>query len=342
MCIFVVLCISSKRLVKTSGNCGSRNAMSIQQLEALWPKRPALNIEKLLAQKRRSYKRAAMRKRRQVAAFLRNQYYLTNAFADSRRAIALNEDIALASLFIIAVMSFSTISIFSNMLYTFVLAASILSTLSGVNLALLLFAACGVMGVISAWLSVLFQNSLSIALMEGVTRKQKRSLLLTLRKSLHHASRTASAWLGLLLAASIPAGLSMLTAAGLVLALHISMSASLPYLIAVAVLAVGWIVWVLANFTLLPYVVLFEKFGSWRDAAVRSRQLVRGKGRLWVISGYLAFACSLAVLYGVALLIQIPTHFNPTIAFLLMSTVAVSTANAVLTMFYRKRKLARK
>src|SRR6266568_1357020 len=103
--------------------------MSIQQLEALWPKRPALNWEKFLLQKRRLLKRAVTRKCRQVIAVLRSQYYLTDAFADSRRAIALNEDIALASLFILGVMSFSTISIFANTIYTFVLAASILSTL---------------------------------------------------------------------------------------------------------------------------------------------------------------------------------------------------------------------
>jgi len=238
--------------------------------------------------------------------------------------------------------SFGVISILANTFYTFALAASIISTLSGFNLAVLTVSAFGVIGLLSAWLGGFLQNSLSIALMEGYTRKRNRSLRLTLRKSLRAASRTSSAWLVLLSAALLPAAACLLVGTVIAVTFRSEFTAGAPYFAAIGTLSAAWILWVFANYSLLPYVTLFEGLTSWRESASRSRRLVLHKGRLFIACGLLAMLTILAGLYSLAGLAQNLASINSTALFLMLSVITVSTANAMLTMLYRKRKLARK
>lgn len=316
--------------------------MSIQQLEALWPNRPTLKVDELLLKKRRMLIRSLKRNKRRTLAMLRRQYYITNALAETNRAGRRNEDIVLASLIIIAVVSFSATSILANVVYLFVMAGSVLSTISGLNLALLLIVACSVVGILFGWAAAWVQNLLTISLMEGATRKQKRSLRLTISKGLRFASSTATAWCMVLMGAFGPAFVALIGILAIIYFAHASWSTSLPYLFGMTAICFGWIIWVFANYTLLPYVRLFEKTLSWRAAIMRSRELVQYKGRLFILSGYVAFGGSLALAYGISIIVQRLTTISSTLFFLLLSTTAVSAANAVLTMFYRKRKLARK
>jgi hypothetical protein len=315
--------------------------MSIQQFEAFWPKHPTFKIDKLMVKQHRLLVRSLLRTKRRTLVMLRRQYYVNDALVDARRAVVRNEDIVLASSIIIAVISFCTTSILAKAVYLFVMAGSVLSTISGFNLALLLLIACGVMGVLLGWIAAWMLNLLSISLMEGATRKQKRSLRLTIRKALRHASTTATAWGMLFVAAFGPAFMGLVGTLAVTYFVHASWSSSLPYVLGMGALCIVWIAWVLSQYTLLPYVRLFEPTHSWGAAAALSRRLVRRKGRVFILSGYLAFGGTLAIAYGTATLIQKLTGTNSTILFLLLSTVAVSVANAVLTMFYRKRKLAR-
>ncbi len=316
--------------------------MILQQLETLWPKRPTIQVGKMIVRQRRQLKRVTIRTQRRVLSWLKIQYYLASALSDGRVAFMQNEDIALASIIITAVVSFGAISILSNALYMFVLAGSVLSTLSGANLALLIIIACAVIGVLCLWVSSLLQNSLSIALIEGSTRKRNRSLRLTLRRSLRHASSSAMAWAALFVAAFGPVAAGLLTILILTHIAHISLAATLPYIAGAAIIGTAWSLWVLANYTLIPYVKLFEQPTSWQATFARSKNLVRRKGKLFILCGYLAFTVCLGSLYGFAVGVEKLTHFNSTLTFLLASMTAVSLANAVLTMLYRKRKLARK
>jgi len=178
--------------------------MSLRSFEALWPEQPALQLRKILERRQRRLTRSYRRAQRRVIDVISRQYYLTDALADSRQALHQNEDIALASLIILAVISFGSTSILSNIVYDFMLAASALSTALSTNLIILVALASGAVTVSLTWLMSFLQNSLSIALMDGANRKQKRSLRLTLRKSLRFSSRTAMAWGGLLIAALAP------------------------------------------------------------------------------------------------------------------------------------------
>lgn len=291
---------------------------------------------------RRQLERASLRTQRKVRSWLKSQYYITGALRDGQVAFTQNEDIVLASIIITAVVSFGTISILSNALYMFVLAGSVLATLSGANLALLIIIACAVIGVLCLWVSSLLQNSLSIALMEGSTRKFNRSLRLTFRRSLHHASNNALAWTALFVAAFGPTAVGLLATLMLTHLAHISLAASLPYVFGASSIGVVWALWILANYTLVPYVKLFEQPVSWQATFARSKSLVQRKGKLFILSGYMAFAACLWGLYVFAIGVEKLTHFNSTLTLLLASMAVVSFANVVLTMLYRKRKLARK
>lgn len=316
--------------------------MSLQPLDALWTEQPLQTLRKKLLRQQLLLKRSVKRSTRRTVASLRRQYYLTDAFGDSRRAFAQNEDIALAALIIISFLSFSAVSTFANAVYILILAGSVISDVTGINLAVLVIIALGISGVAIAWISAFLQNLLSVALMEGATRKRNRSLRQSLRKALRYASRTAAAWIALLGAAFIPAAVILPVTFLILHFAHIKIAAGLPYLLGAGFLGLAWAVWVLANFSLLPYTHLFDTPKSWRDAATRSQRLVQNKGRLFVLGGHLVFLAALAALYCVALGIQKLTHFNSSIMFLMLNTITMTVANAILTMFYRKRKLARK
>src|SRR5436305_253682 len=114
--------------------------MSLQPLAAWWPEQP-ISYKKLWRSRKRSLRHAVKR-----------QYYLTNALADGRSAFSKNEDIALTSLLVIGFLSFASLSVFANTAYTFTMAASVISAVSHLNLALLVLLALGVVGVLYAWI----------------------------------------------------------------------------------------------------------------------------------------------------------------------------------------------
>jgi hypothetical protein len=316
--------------------------MSIQELEALLPQRQGQGFTKTISQSQRRIKRTVKRSRNHLVAAIRRQYYLTNALSDAKKAYLLNEDISLASLIITGFLSFSVISVLANAIYTFALAASVISAILGINLVILMMMAFSTVGVLLFWTSALLQNMVSISLIEGATRKQKRSLKLTMSKSLSRASKTSAAWILLLSAAAVPAGMITLSTIIVTHMLGLSLSASLPYIIAAAVTALLWIIWVLANFSLMPYVVLFEKPANWQAAFSQSYFMVRRKGRLFLASGIFSLLALFALLYGLSALFQKVFNLDSTIIFLVLSIAGINVANAILTMFYRKRRLARK
>ena len=306
--------------------------MSLQPLEALWPEQ-TLNYK--------NWRRSLKRRQRHIISAAKKQYYLTNALADARLAFSKNEDIALASVLLIGFLSFSGLAVFGNAVYTFVLAASAMSTFSGLNLALMVLVAVAVVAVLYAWLTGFLQNLLSIALYEGAAKHPKRSLRRTVRISLNAAAMTATAWILLLLAATIPLGaldLSVLIAAHL---LHIKLAAALPYTVATSLIGLGWAIWVLANYTLTPYVSVFENQDNWDARARRARRLVERKGRLFILGGYLSCLAVLGAAYVLGLGLQAIIHIDSTPLFALLSVGVLSIANTVFTMLYRKRRLAR-
>lgn len=315
--------------------------MTVSQLDILRPRRTLQTIAKAMA----TYKRSAYRNirtiKKSVITKLHNQYMLSNALTDTRRTFLLNEDIILASIIIIIILNFSATSLIANTLYVFMLSATVTAELLGVNLMLLATIALSVLGISLLWLSSFMQNLLTVSFMEGLTRKQNRSLRLTIRRSLARASQTASAWLGLILMAFVPGAAFLLTAVIITFLAQIELTNSVPYILAAGTGAFVWIAWILANYSLFPYVVMFGKYADLRDALAQSKQLVKRRGRLFILSGYLVFGIALALTYFTATIIQRLTGIDASLPFLLLSAVPISFGNVFLTILYRKRKLAR-
>jgi hypothetical protein len=314
--------------------------MSIKSLDTLRLELPVQQLQRKALRQVRKHKRHLRRTQSNFLAKARQQYYLTDAFTDSRRALSQNEDIALACLIVLAVMSYSATSTLAAVFYQFMQAAHLLSTISGANIVILMTMAFGVVAVSMTWLLSLLQNALSIALLEGANRKQNRSLRLTFRRSLRFAHQTAVAWIALLATALVPPAIVMLITSLIVFFAQPTLTISLVSLISMGIICTGWIVTLMANYSLVPYVLLFEKKVTWHTALQRSRQLVKSKGRVFIIGSYVVLALVLMAIYYLTQLIENVSNFS--YLFLFLSVFVVAAHNACLTMLYRKRKLARK
>lgn len=315
--------------------------MTVSQLDILQPKRTWQNIAKAVTLSKRSVSRNLTTTKRSLLAKLRSQYMLTNAFTDTRRTFLLNEDIILASIIIIVILNFSATSVIANTLYVFMLSATVASELSGVNLMLLAAITLSVLAISLIWVSSFMQNLLATSFMEALTRKQNKSLRLTIRRSLARASQTACSWLMLAALTFVPAGLIMLSPIVAAYLTAVDMTVAMPYFIAAGTGALVWVIWTLANFTLFPYVVMFGRYEDLKDALSQSRQLVKRKGRLFILSGYILFTAAMGLIYLLATAIQTLTSIDANLIFLLLSAAPISLGNVVLTILYRKRKLAR-
>lgn len=310
--------------------------MSLQPLTTWWPDANQTRNFQL-----RYLKRRIKRYQRATVKYLRSQYYLSSALSDVQRAFRFNEDIALGGLLIVGGLSFAAISIFANALYYFVMAASILSVTSGINIAATVGVAIAVISVLSIWLGAFVQNIWMHALYEGSTRKQHKSLRMTVKRSLRHATRTAVAWWCLLLAAVAPGAILNMVLLAIIKLFHLKLAVVLPYMLALGGAALVWAVWVLVNYSLLPQVALFGRQASWKDAVLQAQQLVNRKGRVFILSNYAACVVGLGMAYLIAWGIQFATHTALMLSFALLSVVPLSIMNASLTMLYRKRRLAR-
>lgn len=315
--------------------------MTVSQLDILQPKRTLQNINKALALYKRSAYRSAVMTRNSLRTKLRSQYMLSNAFSDTRRAVSLNEDIILACMIIIVILNFSATSVLANTLYVFMLSATVASELSGVNLMIIATLTLSVLAISLLWVSSFMQNLLTISFMEGLTRKRKRSLRLTIRRSLANASQMTSAWLFLMTITLAPAGAIFLTSIVTIYLARLDIADALPFLVAGGIGAFAWVVWMLANYTLFPYVILFGQYSDVKDALSQSKRLVQRRGRLFILSGYVLFSLTIALTYLIAAAAQKVTGIDASLPFLLLSAVPVSLGNIVLTILYRKRRLAR-
>lgn len=317
--------------------------MSFTQLGILDLPRPNRRFfkRKLSHARKQTHKlfRAQIRRARSRSlAAIRSQYYLTDAFDDLRIAARRNEDIFITAIILILVLGFSYVATAANFLILFFKTAYDLADLSGVNMGLLMAVAGVVAAVLFGWLAAFLLNLMSVAIMDGATRKVRRSVRTTVRTSLRHAGRVASAWLLFGCIIGVPLALG---AAGSYLYMHahaISMDALLGDLPKAVIAALTWIIFVLMQYSLVPYVALFEPELPLSRILRRSRQLVSRRGHLFLLFGYLLFVAALGGAYKVTEL----AGPGQGLAFAVLALGISLVANGTLVMLYRKRKLARK
>ena len=320
--------------------------MTTQQLTEYLPRPDGRSFKRKIKQTRvRSHRlvKANVRKTRSLyQAWYRRQYFLASAYADLRKTIRRNEDIYLAVLMIAVVLGYAYAVVAAQILFIFFGAAYALGEATGMSMALLSIVTICVLGVSLAWVGAFGSNALSLSVMQGATGKKYRSLRKTLRESLFYTSRTTAAWT--LVIATVVGPLMTIalgTAIGFKVAqadLHTALM-FLPYL---AVCGISWALYALMQYSLVPQVAIFEPHLSLSQAFTRSRQLVRSKGKVFLSVTYCSFALGLAALYGTSLLFEKVLRLNQTVTFIFGLILMMIFTNGILTMFYRKRRLARK
>jgi hypothetical protein len=208
------------------------------------------------------------------------------------------------------------------------------------SIGLLSLMAVGVLATACIWLIAFILNGLSLAQMDGANGKRHTSLRATLRRSLALTSRVSTAWLMLGLISSI-----MISIIGAPIAIYyylhfLHTTPSLNFY----VLSTVWSLlglFGLASFSLMPQVALFEPSLPLIKTPLRSYQLVKRRGRLFVLALQAALAMSIAASLGATNLLRGIIDSGSTILFSILVTVLLISSQLMLTALYRKRKLAR-
>lgn len=310
---------------------------------------PRLKTRRALQREFKNFKKSVQRfakaqtrkARSKALATYRRQYLLSNAFVDSQRAIKQNEDIFIAGLLAVFILLFSSLNTAMNFMLLFLGTAYEIATFTGISMALLMLIVGGVVGILSAWIIAFLLNMLSLTTMEGATHKVKRSARATARKSMALAGRVTTAWILLGALAFIPVGVTILTILWLLRIDAITFAGLLQNLAIITTACVAYIVTILMNFALAPYVALFETSLDFKRVFSRSHDLVRRRGRLFNLLSYCVFGLALFTTFKASQLIDTILHLNIWLTFAAASLAIAVVANSIMVVFYRKRKLAR-
>lgn len=290
---------------------------------------------------RRQVKSKIRKTRSLTLAWYRRQYFLAAAYGDMRLAVRRNEDIFIAISVIAIALGYAYAAIASNLFYTFFLTAFSVSEASGANIFVISAIAAGSLAIIFAWLAGFVLNSISIAIMQGANRNQIRSTRATLRQALRHAGRTTLYWLMFLALIAIP--IAAVSLVGFLYMSHFAdTQAEIFQVIQYGIIAaIAGVLYVLLYYTLLPVVALFEPRLTQRQVFARSRELVNSKGKLFILAGYGLLAAVLFASYNLSLLLHDLAGLPAALTFSLLLLPILMYVNGIMTMFYRKRRLAR-
>lgn len=299
-------------------------------------------IQKNKTRYMRSLKKAAKKSRTRTAAYFRNQYYLTTATRDLKTAAARNEDIVIASLIVTAGLLFSYMKMAGEAMLLFFQTAYELSELTGMNMLVLGVVVLAIFSVIAGWLSAFLLNIISISIMDGATRKQYKSVRATIRKGLRYASRVTGAWIVYLATLMIP--LITLAAPSILYVIAapnplIALEKLVPFL---TVASISSTILLIMNYGMMPYVALFEPLPPLSQTLETSRQLVKTRGRLFILGIYGFFFAAMTTAYGVAYVLQNMLQIPKGITFIVLAGMVILYTHSLMVMLYRKRKLARK
>jgi hypothetical protein len=310
------------------------------------PRRGTLSINRKIRDTRRQLSKSLRSQKRRTQssykAWHRRQYFLTSAHRDLRAAFIRNEDIVLATTFIAGVMIYGYCTIMAQILVDVLETVYTITEISSVSFTLLMMITIGVLSVTTAWVAAFISNAVSLSLIQGINRKQNRSIRLTLRQALQQTTATVMSWTLVLKQVALP-----LIAAGL---FGIIFILTVPFhknywLLAIPGAAALTALIIssrrLIHTSLMPYIVLFEQNTTFADAFSRSREMISAKGRWFLAALYGSMFAALAAAYGIAFLlnkaIALPTGLTFTCAVLAI----LLYTNSLLTTFYSKRRRSR-
>jgi hypothetical protein len=177
--------------------------------------------------------------------------------------------------------------------------------------------------------------------MQGINRKQNRSIRLTLRQALSKTTQTVLAWTHVIKELALPVIVAGLF--GIIFIVTVPFHnnywlLSIPAI--VGLIGLGVAIKRLAYNALVPFAMLFEDLEV-ADAFARSRELVAVKGRLFLASVFASLIVALTAMYGVAVLINKLTTLPSGLTFSCAAIATLHYTNAILTVFYSKRRRSR-
>lgn len=321
--------------------------MSTQDLVYNLPKLRTRSLQRRFAaaqhKTKRYLKTKVRRAKSQTVATYRRQYFLTAAGRDIRVAAAKNEDIFITSLIIAAVIGYCFAVTVTDLLLLFFQTALDGTTKYGLGMIPLSIAALGTLGILALWVFTFMLNTISVALMEGATGKQYRSVRMTLRKGLRQTGRVATVWLMIMLRLAAVTAIVSIAFISYIAATGVNdLEEAIRYIPYAGGAAVLIMLHVLLRYSLAPYVALFEPATSSNGALKRSRQLLHRRGKLFLLATYVSALLAAAALYGSAVMIEQLLGINKLVFCALGGLSIAIILNCTLVMLYRKRKLARK
>ncbi len=296
-------------------------------------------IQRLMLAKLRKHRRKALQR---ASHWYKEQYFLSSAVADVRRGIRHNEDIFLGVGFISFGFAFGMASLSSEILFYVFQSVYAVVTAFQMSIFPLAVVTVTMFAVCVAWSAAALINGVNIALIQGINRKVYRSTIATLRRGLYLATRTTAAWVAFLLAMFIPVAVIGWISMLLVILQHVSFDqiiATAPYLTIVSLI---WMLFVMAQYSLMPIIATFEPEKTFRQAFTRSHQLVRGHGRIFTGALYLASTVACTAIYGVALLLNTLFAVDTSIILILGCSLVAIAQSSVLTVLYLKRRRRQK
>ncbi len=321
--------------------------MSLTQLQAYyqpWLKKRSLRKELLLFRKNtQKLLKAQIRKAKtKTIRAVRSQYYVSTALADAKIAARRNEDIVITMTILAIVICYSAAAISLDLLITAFSAVFALSEVTKIDPSTLIILTFGSVAVIAGWLAAMVMNMQSIALLDGANRKRINTVRSTVRKSLKYTSRVTYSWLLIgLIIIGIPA-LGAIAAAMYLSQTTISMLGMLEFAPFAITAGIAWVVIMLMEYGLVPYIMLFEPHLSFRQTLSRSNELIKNKGRIFLLCADILLGISLAGAYFTATKAEALLGIHRGLHFFGYGLALVLIYNAVMTLFYRKRKLARR
>lgn len=279
--------------------------------------------------------------KRYVAQIARQHYLLPTAFKDLRRAAAQNEDVVLASVVNAFILVYACAVIAVQFVVALSKATYAMSEATEFDMGLLLLVAVPTVALFCALLATMSLNFMALAVMDGANRKVYRSIRSTFRRSLAFASRVTSAWmlLGLVhfarfLAVFIPVYLYVKWFSDIAVL-------SNNVLIAIGAAGAVWLVAGMVQYSMVPYVALFEPHYLLTEAFRRSRQLVTKQAVVFTMTGFLVLGGYLYGLYKLCVLLKSWIGVSTNLLFILGLLAGIMLANGAMVMLYRKRKQAR-
>ncbi|HET9174604.1 MAG TPA: hypothetical protein VFN56_05010 [Candidatus Saccharimonadales bacterium] len=302
-------------------------------------KRSVRMVTRRYSRTRRAMVRTMRRKQRQFQSWRSRQYFVSGALHDLHAAIQRNEDVFVGCAIASVLLVYAFAAAASQLLFFSFQSLNALSDMTGLGMGGLTLVGLGATATIAAWFLVLITNALDLAVLDGAFRRTSSSIRRTMRHALSLTTRVSMAWF--LTLASIGAGMLLVNLPFLLYLLS-HRHQTLPLGIAtLAVLVCLIALYAFSSILLAPLIALYEPKLSLHTTFVRSIRLVQARGRGFVSGLFLLLIAAIGGSWEASVWLQHALHYNGDIVFYLLGMLELVSANLLLTMLYRKRRIAR-